>query len=66
MKIGKSTIEIIVKNGKPFVRMTTGRWVDEMMIYKANTDCPYVRRMSRRVFLDEDMKKMLLEVRKAG
>lgn len=66
MKIGKSTIEIIIKNGKPFMRMTTGQWVDEMMIYKVNTDRPYVRRMSCRVFLDEDMKKMLLEVRKAG
>ena len=57
--IESTTYEIIRKNGKPFMRMTTDKWVDEMMIYKTNTNKPYVRRYGMYFYLDEDMKKAL-------
>lgn len=53
------TFEVIKKNGKPFMRMTSYGTVTDMKIYKANTDRPYVRYLGRYIYLDDDMKKAL-------
>lgn len=57
----KTTFEIIKKNGKPFMKMTAGDYVDEMKIYKVNTDKPYVRRYGEFFYLDEAMKAELAQ-----
>lgn len=53
------TFEVIRKNGKPFMRMKSYGTITDMMIYKANTDRPYVRHYGMLFYLDEEMKKAL-------
>lgn len=58
----ETTFEVILKNGKPFVRMTCGDYVVDMKIWKAKTDAPYVKYMSTfngYVYLSDDMKAQL-------
>lgn len=53
------TFELIRKNGKPFMRMNSYGTITDMMIYKANSEKPYVRYCGSYFYLDEDMKKEL-------
>ena len=53
------TFEVIKKNGKPFMRMTSYGHITDMMIYKVKTDKPYVRYLGQFFYLDEEMKKAL-------
>lgn len=51
---------IIKKNGKPFVRMTSYGTITDMKIWKTNSDRPYVKYLGREIYLDENMKKELI------
>ena len=53
------TFEVIKKNGKSFMRMNSYGTITDMMIYKSNTNKPYVRYFGEYFYLDEDMKKAL-------
>ena len=55
----KTKFEVIQKNGKPFVRMTSGAYVTDMKVWKVKTDAPYVRYLGHFFYLDEDMKRQL-------
>lgn len=70
---GNNKYEIVMKNGKPFLRMWhpiydwEGGYHD-CMIYKAKTDAPYIKYMSGylgTIDLDEEMKSELRKVLKA-
>lgn len=53
------TYKVIVKKGKPFMRMEAFGKITDMMIYKAKSEKPYVRYAGMFFYLDEDIKKEL-------
>lgn len=61
MNYGSENIkfDVIRKNGKPFVRMTSHGTETDMMVWKAKTDAPYVKYMGMVFYLDEELKKRL-------
>ena len=38
-----NTFRVILKDGKPWLRMTRGDTVTDCMIYHARTDAPYIK-----------------------
>lgn len=57
-----TTYRVILRDGKPCVRITTGQSVRDMRIFKAHTDKPYVRydySYIGTVYLDEELKAQL-------
>jgi hypothetical protein len=57
--------EVIKKNNKPFVRMVSGNYQVDMMVYGAKTEAPYVKYMSGymgKTYLTEDMKADLRNI----
>lgn len=56
MEINGVKFDVIKKNGKAWVRMNAFGHTTDMMIYKVNTDQPYIRYAGMYIPLTEQMK----------
>lgn len=54
--------KVVMKKGKPYLKMVCGSYETDMMIYGKDTDAPYVKYCSGflgKTYLDEKMKAEL-------
>jgi hypothetical protein len=57
-----NTYEVVIKNGKPFLRMWHSIYQNgyyDSMIYKAKSEKPYIKYLGSTWYIEDDKKEMI-------